>query len=65
VKSIKNSKQDDVQGWTNVAGGRMPGATVRQYAEEHGLTEDEVIQEGMKQQAVKFVEGGSEIYKEV
>ncbi|MDH5181308.1 MAG: hypothetical protein OEZ39_08190 [Gammaproteobacteria bacterium] len=43
----------------------MPGATVRQYAEEHGLTEDEVIQEGMKQQAVKFVEGGSEIYKEV
>jgi hypothetical protein len=65
AKSIKNNKQDDVQGWTNVAGGRTPGATVSNYAEEHGLTEQEVLTQGMQEKAVEFIEKGGEIYKKV
>lgn len=38
---------------------------VRDYAAKMGVTEDEALKEGMKQQSVKFKEGGAEIYKEV
>ena len=43
-----------------------PGAVhqdVRRYAEEHGFTKDEVLQQGMKSKAVEFVKSGAEIYK--
>jgi len=36
---------------------------VRKYAEEHGFTEDEVLQQGMQEKAVEFVKSGAEIYK--
>lgn len=36
---------------------------VRQYAEEHELTEDEALQEGMQSKAVEFVEKGAEVYQ--
>jgi len=36
---------------------------VRKYAEEHGLTEDEVLQQGMKSKAVEFLDKGSDIYQ--
>lgn len=36
---------------------------VRKYAEEHGLTEDEALQQGLEQKAVEFVTSGAEIYK--
>lgn len=38
---------------------------VRDYAAQQGITEQDALKQGMKQQAVKFKEGGSEIYKEV
>jgi phosphomethylpyrimidine synthase len=38
---------------------------VRNYAEEHGLTEQEVLTQGMQEKAVEFIEKGGEIYKKV
>jgi len=38
---------------------------VREYAAKHGVSEQEALKQGMQEQAVKFVKGGSEIYKEV
>jgi len=38
---------------------------VRDYAAKQGISEDEALKEGMKHQAVRFKEGGAEIYKEV
>ncbi|MCW8980008.1 MAG: phosphomethylpyrimidine synthase ThiC, partial [Altibacter sp.] len=38
---------------------------VRDYAAKIGVSEEEALKVGMKQQAVKFKEGGAEIYKEV
>ena len=38
---------------------------VRDYAAKLGVDEQEALKVGMKQQAVKFKEGGAEIYKEV
>ena len=38
---------------------------VRDYAAKLGVDEQEALKLGMKQQAVKFKEGGAEIYKEV
>jgi phosphomethylpyrimidine synthase len=35
---------------------------VRQYAEEHGLTSEEAIEEGMREKADEFKEAGAEIY---
>lgn len=35
---------------------------VRQYAEEHGLTSEEAIEEGMREKAEEFKESGAEIY---
>ncbi len=35
---------------------------VRQYAEEHGLTSEEAIEEGLKEKAEEFKEAGAEIY---
>jgi phosphomethylpyrimidine synthase len=36
---------------------------VRDYAREHGMSEDEALDKGMQEKAVEFVEGGAEIYK--
>jgi phosphomethylpyrimidine synthase len=36
---------------------------VRDYAREHGMSEDEALDKGMQEKSVEFVEGGSEIYK--
>jgi phosphomethylpyrimidine synthase len=38
---------------------------VRDYAAKQGISEDEALQKGMQEQAVKFVKDGSEIYKKV
>jgi phosphomethylpyrimidine synthase len=38
---------------------------VRDYAAEHGLAEDRAVASGMEEQAVRFREAGSEVYKEV
>ena len=38
---------------------------VRDYAAKLGVDEQEALKLGMKQQSVKFKEGGAEIYKEV
>jgi phosphomethylpyrimidine synthase len=35
---------------------------VRKYAQEHGLTEEAAIEEGLKQKATEFTEKGSEVY---
>ena len=35
---------------------------VRQYAEEHGMTSEEAIEEGMQKKADEFKEAGAEIY---
>jgi phosphomethylpyrimidine synthase len=35
---------------------------VRQYAEEHGLTSEEALEEGMKEKAGEFNDQGAEIY---
>lgn len=35
---------------------------VRQYAEEHGMTSEEAIEEGMEKKAAEFNESGAEIY---
>jgi phosphomethylpyrimidine synthase len=35
---------------------------VREYAQKHGLSEDEALKEGMQQKAVEFVRKGAEIY---
>ncbi len=35
---------------------------VRQYAEEHGMTSEEAIEEGMREKAEEFNEAGAEIY---
>jgi phosphomethylpyrimidine synthase len=36
---------------------------VRDYAREHGMSEDEALNQGMQEKSVEFIEGGSEIYK--
>ena len=36
---------------------------VRDYAREHGMSEDEALNKGMQEKSVEFIEGGSEIYK--
>jgi phosphomethylpyrimidine synthase len=36
---------------------------VRDYAREHGMSDQDALSEGMAEKAVEFVEGGSEIYK--
>jgi len=36
---------------------------VRDYAREHGMSEDEALNKGMQEKSVEFVEGGAEIYK--
>ena len=35
---------------------------VRKYAAEQKLSEEEALQQGMKEKAAEFVEAGSEIY---
>jgi phosphomethylpyrimidine synthase len=35
---------------------------VRRYAAEHGITEEAVIEEGLKQKATEFTKSGFEIY---
>jgi len=35
---------------------------VRKFAAEHGLTDTEAIQEGLKQKATEFAKSGAEIY---
>jgi len=65
AKFIKNSEQDDAQGCASVAGGRMPGATVRDYAAKQGISAEEALKEGMKTKAVEFVAKGGKIYDEV
>jgi hypothetical protein len=34
----------------------------RRYAKEQGITEEAVIEEGLKQKATEFTKSGSEIY---
>ena len=36
---------------------------VRDYAREHGMSEQEALSQGMVEKAVEFVKGGAEIYK--
>jgi phosphomethylpyrimidine synthase len=36
---------------------------VRDYAREHGMSDQEALDQGMAEKAVEFVKGGSEIYK--
>jgi phosphomethylpyrimidine synthase len=36
---------------------------VREYAREHGMSEQDALQQGMTEKAVEFVKGGAEIYK--
>ena len=36
---------------------------VRDYAREHGMSEDEALNKGMQEKSVEFVDGGAEIYK--
>jgi phosphomethylpyrimidine synthase len=36
---------------------------VRNYAREHGMSDDEALNKGMQEKSVEFVEGGSEIYR--
>ncbi len=38
---------------------------VRDYAREHGMSEDQALSEGMKEKAAEFKAQGGEIYKEV
>jgi phosphomethylpyrimidine synthase len=38
---------------------------VRDYAKEQGLTEEKVLEEGMKKMSETFVESGAEIYQKV
>ena len=38
---------------------------VRDYAKEQGLTEEKVLEEGMKKMSETFLESGSEIYQKV
>ncbi len=38
---------------------------VREYAREHGMSDDEVLQKGMQEKSVEFVKGGAEIYNKV
>ena len=36
---------------------------VRKYAEEHGVTEGQAIEQGLHEKAVEFVETGAEVYR--
>ena len=38
---------------------------VRKWAKEHGVSEEEALEEGLKAQSEKFIKGGSELYKDV
>lgn len=38
---------------------------VRKWAKEHGVSEEAALEEGLKAQSAKFIEGGSELYKDV
>ena len=38
---------------------------VREYAAEHGLAAEQAVASGMEEQAIRFREAGSEVYKEV
>jgi phosphomethylpyrimidine synthase len=35
---------------------------VREYAREHGMSEDDALKKGMQEKSVEFVKGGAEIY---
>jgi len=35
---------------------------VRQYADEHNMTENEALEKGMEEKAKEFAESGGEIY---
>ena len=35
---------------------------VRKYAEEHGVTPESAVEEGMREKSKEFVETGGEIY---
>jgi phosphomethylpyrimidine synthase len=36
---------------------------VRDYAQKHGLSADEALQQGMREKAVEFVRQGGEVYR--
>jgi phosphomethylpyrimidine synthase len=36
---------------------------VREYAEKHGLSEQDALKKGMEQKAVEFVRKGAEVYQ--
>ena len=36
---------------------------VRDYARDHGMSDDEALNQGMQEKSVEFVEGGAEIYR--
>ena len=36
---------------------------VRQYAQEHGISEDEALKQGLEEKAVEFVKTGGNIYR--
>ncbi len=38
---------------------------VRKWAKEHGMSEEDALKEGLKEQSRRFVEGGEEIYKKI
>ena len=46
MKSLINSKQDIAHGCAGVARGRMPKATVRDYAAKEGIGVEVVMEEG-------------------
>lgn len=64
-KSIKKNKQDDAHGCASVAGGRTPRATVREFAAQQGMSEQEALAKGLEEKSIEFKKTGSEIYHEV
>ena len=59
VDDIKGHPEGEIRGETKLVN---ITEDVRKYAAEHGLTDAEAIEEGLKQKATEFTKAGSEIY---
>jgi hypothetical protein len=59
VDDIKSHPQGELRGETKLV---KIAEDVRKYAAEHGLSETEAIEYGLKEKSREFVEQGSEVY---
>ncbi len=59
VDDIKSHPQGEIRGLTKLV---KITEDVRKYAAEQGISENEALEEGLKQKATEFTKSGAEMY---